>query len=305
MSGYVLTGRHLVLCVPGWKLSPLHVQCRERLMMACMERAMDLSIMPEFASGIDLARNIMVAKFRELPDPKPTDVLGMIDSDLAFDPEDVFAVLEAMATGLEVVGALYPKKIVDYAAVAKAAAEGVPAEELRYHAGQYVGGSTPGSQRFRRTRVSAGGERRFVSATKLGTGFLFIRRDALEKFIAYHEERIRHHSPWEPKGKQALVFFSEPMGPTQAARDALLAVVRRHGRGRSSAEELSAACQVYNAAVDGDELDIYNTEDFAFTTRAIEAGITPWMYLDAKLAHQGTWVFEGQFAKQAAKELGT
>jgi hypothetical protein len=288
--------QHLVLVVPGWKLSPLHASSRERLMMLCMQRGVDLSIMPEFASGIDLARNITVAKFRQLPDQKPDDVLGMIDSDLAFDPDSVFAVLAAMNTGLEVVGGLYPKKIVDFQKGAEATRAGVPTEELRYHAAQFVGGAAPGS---RRAHVSADGKHRFVSADKLGTGFLFMRRDALDRFIAFHSERTEHYSHWEPKGTHHLVFFSEPMGKRQEARDSLLRCAQRHGRNRASVDELVAATHKYNRAMEG-PLDSYQTEDFSFTVRANEAGISCWMYLDAQFAHQGTWVFEGNMGKALA-----
>ena len=283
-----LSGIHLVLAVPGWKLSPLHAQSREMLMMACQRRGVDLSIMPEFASGIDLARNITVAKFLELD----ATHLMFIDSDIAFAEESVFAMLES---DLDVVGALYPKKVIDYGAVGRAAAAGVPDEELRYHAGEFVGGAAPGSRRSYR---SGDGKHRFVDADKLGTGFLLMKRSAIEQFIAYHRPRIAHHSHWEPKGLQHLVFFSELQGPRQRARDALLAMVMRHSRQTASIDELMGACYKYTCAMADDQpLDAYQTEDFSFTARAKEAGIACWMYLDALTAHQGTWVFEGQIAK--------
>lgn len=284
-----LSGVHLVMAVPGWKLSPLHAQSRELLMMRCLERGVDLSIMPEFASGIDLARNITVAKFMELKDATH---LMMVDSDMAFDPESVFAMLEA---DLDVIGGLYPKKIVDYAAVGRAAKSGVPDDELKFHAGQFVGGADAGT---RRTHTSGDGAHRFVEADKLGTGFLLMKRSALDKFIAYHKTRIEHHSHWEPKGLQHLVFFSETQGPRQRARDRLMTAAERFARHTASNGELvSAAYRYAESVAEGTPLDTYQTEDFSFTTRAKEAGIGCWMYLDARLAHAGNWVFEGSIAK--------
>ena len=287
------TGVHLVMAVPGWKLSPLHAQAREMLMMRCLERGVDLSIMPEFSSGIDLARNITVAKFLELPDA--THLL-FVDSDIAFASDSVFAMLEA---DLDVCGAIYPKKVVDYAAVAQASKNGVPDAELKYHAGQFVGGAEAGSRRSKTF-----GKHRFVEADKLGTGFMLIKRGALEKFIAYHCTRIEHHSHWEPKGLQHTVFLSELQGPRQKARDRLLATVERYGRHASSIDELVSAVGRYNIAIAG-PVDAYQTEDYSFTVRAKEAGIGCWMYLDAEIAHQGTWVFEGQIGKMVPhKEAG-
>lgn len=285
---------HLVLAVPGWKLSPLHASSREQLMMECLRRGVELSIMPEFASGIDLARNITVAKFREIPGEPARKRLMMVDSDLAFDPESIFAMLDA---NLDVVGALYPKKVVDYAAVANASRHGVPDAELRLHAGQFVGGAEAGS---RRSHVSRDGKHRFVEADKLGTGFLMMKAEAIEKFIAFHRTRIEHHSHWEPKGEQHLVFFSEPQGRRQRTRDALADIALRYDRRTASADELAKAAYAYADAVKSGELDVYQTEDFSFTTRAKQAGIGCWMYLDSKLAHQGTWVFEGSIAEVLA-----
>lgn len=283
-----LSGVHLVLSVPGWKLSPLHAQSREMLMMRCLERGIDLTIMPEFASGIDLARNIAVAKFLSIPDA--TDLL-MIDSDLAFDPESVFAMLDA---NVEVCGALYPKKVVDYAAAAKASKDGVPDEDLRYYAGQFVGGAAPGS---RRSLQSQDGKHRFVDADRLGTGFLLMKRAAIEKFIAHHRPRIAYRSVWEPKGTQHAVFFSEPQGRRQRTRDALLAMTMRWGRDVAAVYELLRSARAYVEAMEDEDLDVYQTEDFNFIYRAKEAGIGCWMYLDAVTAHQGTWVFEGQIQR--------
>ena len=287
---------HLVLVVPGWKLSPLHAQAREHLMVQCLQRGVDLSIMPEFASGIDLARNITVAKFLEIQD---ATVLGMIDGDIAFNPENVFEILDAIEQGLDVVGVLYPKKVVDYKAVARASQQGVPDEELKFHAGQFVGGGAPGS---RRSWQSASGKR-FVDADKLGTGFLFMARSAIEKFIAFHKKRIEHHSHWEPKGLQHLVFFSELQGPRQQAKDALLDLAQRMAKGMASTDEVLDAAHQFAIAQEG-PLDQYQTEDFNFIYRAKEAGIACWMYLDAQTAHQGTWIFEGNIASvlDAAKK---
>ncbi len=279
---------HLVLVVPGWKLSPLHAQARELLMMQCLHRGVDLSIMPEFSSGIDLARNITVAKFLEIED---ATVLGMIDSDIAFNPENVFEILEAIEQGLDVVGVIYPKKVVDYKAVARASAAGVPDEDLKYHAGQFVGGAAPGSRRSWQSKSG----KRFVDADKLGTGFLFMARSAIEKFIAFHKKRIEHRSFWEPKGLQHTVFFSEMQGARQKARDYLLDLAQREAKGMASPDEVLDAARAFAAAQEG-PMDTYQTEDFNFIYRAKEAGIQCWMYLDAQTAHQGTWVFEGNLA---------
>ena len=293
---------HLILLVPGWKVSALHTKFREMLLMECLRRGVELTVDPEFASGIDLARNISVAKARMVaarPDNADRiNVLGMIDGDVVPKVESVFAVLDAMAQGLEIVGGLYPKKYVDWTATGKAAREGVPDEELRYHSGDMVGGAPAGSRRMMRF-----GKDRFVDADWLGTGFMFMRLDALEKFIAFHSWRTLHRSLWEPTGPQHTVFFSEPQGPRQRARDAMCKMALRYGKHMASIDEMLSAVHKYQCAMADDQpLDVYQTEDFNFVYRAKEAGLGCWMYMDAVLAHQGTFVFEGSMAKRLEHE---
>ena len=80
--------------------------------------------------------------------------------------------------------------------------------------------------------------------------------------------------------------------------------MERYGRHASSIDELVSAVGRYNIAIAG-PVDAYQTEDYSFTVRAKEAGIGCWMYLDAEIAHQGTWVFEGQIGKMVPhKEAG-
>ena len=94
------------------------------------------------------------------------------------------------------------------------------------------------------------------------------------------------------------MFFSEPQGPRQRAKDALLKLCQRQARGMASSDEvLDAAAKYAEATSEGAPLDEYQTEDFNFIYRAKEAGLGCWMYVNAQLAHQGSWVFEGNLSK--------
>jgi len=103
-------------------------------------------------SLIPRARNNFVAKFLHVPE---LTHLLFIDSDLAFDAE---AILRLLCNNQDVVGGLYPKKMlpIDYV-VNIVENPHIPSDDL-------------------------------VEVSKLGTGFMLIKRHVIEKMIKQHPE---------------------------------------------------------------------------------------------------------------------
>lgn len=294
---------HLFLGVPGWKLSPFHAASREQLVLACQQYGIELTIRPEFAAGIERSRNISVAAFREIN----ADVLGFVDSDISFDPSAVITIVNMLMSGkMDVVGGMYPKKGINYDKLEKAIKAGVPTEQLRYHANDCVGnamspdanGQMPGVQ-------SPDAMHRFMEIDELGTGFLFIHRRAVERFIAHHRTRIEYETDYGVHGATHHILFlheRDSRAERQMAAEDLLSTVERGGCVlREQVERYAAACK------DPKTAGRYLTEDYSFTVRwkqmdgcACDAckGLPAkaYAYLDANFAHQGPWLFEGRAA---------
>jgi hypothetical protein len=187
-------------------------------------------------SLITRARNNCVKKFLA---SKSTHLL-FIDSDLEFRVEDIVAMLKS---GHGLVGGLYPKKHINWKAVRAAAEAG--AEDLSAFAADYVVNLSPGEHNC------IGG---CVAVDELGTGFMLIARDVLERYIAAYPE-IQYLSDSDEDRDE----------PVHAVFDCYIDPASKR----------------------------YLSEDYAFCRRAMALGIQPMAYLPAKLAHVGRHVFKG------------
>lgn len=115
-----------------------------------------------FESLISRARNASVAHFLE--DKENTHLL-FIDSDIAFEPEDVFKLI---AANKEVIAGIYPKKYIMWDRLKK----NPEAERVDF----------PMGGEFNMT------EDNFLELDYLPTGFLLISRTAIEKITAAYPE---------------------------------------------------------------------------------------------------------------------
>jgi hypothetical protein len=121
-------------------------------------------------SLITRARNYLVDEFLRGDGTH----LMFIDSDIDFNPMDVLALL---AMDKDIIGGPYPKKTIAWEKIYDAAkfglADGNP-NKLEEYAGDYVFNPVPGTEEIRLDEP--------VEVLEIGTGFMMIKREALEKF---------------------------------------------------------------------------------------------------------------------------
>lgn len=273
---------HIFLAVLGWKLAPYHAQSRERLVLRCVEEGIALTIRPEMGAGIDRGRNISIATMRRSA-PDCTHFL-FIDSDLAFDPDDIF---DMMRTGLDVVGGAYPKKRIDWEAVVDAVHGGVDTRELPKHAGDFVVNAQVGKLRA----MVDGKGHRYAEVEELGTGFLLLRREAIERYIEHYRTEIAYTTDYDPKEVEHHMVFAAQRDPgceLELAKQALLAAAERD-------DVLDDHVGRYRCAIEAGlkANGRYLSEDYAFCRKWRMMGGKVHCAVDVKLVHQGPMLFEG------------
>src|SRR5580704_16480717 len=187
---------------------------------------------------ITRARASLISQF--LDDPSATHLL-FIDADIGFEPEQVLRLLQC---GAEMCAAVYPIKRIDWDKVKKTIDNARPnpaAASLQY----VFEVEDPDA-----VVASAG----FVKVRYAGTGFLMVRRQALEKMCAQYPQ---------------------------------LKFKRDHSLDAASASDNRFALFECMIAQDG----TYLSEDFAFCKRLIDIGGEIWADLNSKLKHIGPMAF--------------
>jgi len=210
----------------------------------------DLDLNVNFKDGdalITRARASLVQQF--LDDPHATHLL-FIDADIGFEPEQVSRLIQC---GAEMCAAIYPIKRIDWDRVRKVIEEKRPnpgAATLQY----VLGVEDPNAV------ITCGG---FVKVRYAGTGFLMIRRGALERMCAQYPQLrfARDHS----------TDAATPSAHRYALFDCLI-----------------------------DETGTYLSEDFAFCRRWTDMGGEIWADLSSRLEHVGPMTFSGDLSSQFA-----
>ncbi len=167
---------HLVVGTPcfGGLVTSLYATSLMRLQNACQQRGgIDLSV--NLLSGdalITRARQNIVGHFLE--HPLATHLI-FIDADIAFDPAQVFRLLDF---NVDMAAGVYPTKRIDWGKVGLMAKAGVP--NLESTALSYV------VEFEDPAKIEA--KNGFTKVRYAGTGFLMIKRQALVKMIEAHPE---------------------------------------------------------------------------------------------------------------------
>ena len=144
-------------CNTEWMMSIL------KLLNSAKETGLNMSFYPIFfESLVSRARNASVAHFLE--DEENTHLL-FIDSDIIFEPEDVYRLIQAEK---DVIAGMYPKKYIVWDRLKK----DPNAERVDFPIGGEI-------------KVT---EDDFIESSYLPTGFLMIKREAILKLIAEHPE---------------------------------------------------------------------------------------------------------------------
>ena len=144
----------------------------------CMQHGVEVKFSYLFnESLITRARNYLVDEFLR----SGYTHLLFIDSDILFNPQDVFALL---ALDKDVIGGPYPKKSINWNAVFTGAEKKLAepdfdktkwnAGELELLTGEYVFNPIPGTQSFRVSEP--------LEVMEIGTGFMLVKRATFDKF---------------------------------------------------------------------------------------------------------------------------
>lgn len=117
-------------------------------------------------SEIAVARNVLVEQFLE----SDCDAILFIDADHAFNAGEVVQMIES---GKDFIGAIYPKKVINWNAIKRAALAGKPANELSRFAGIFTGNFFPGKVTITNTCP--------VEVRSVATGLLLLHRKVFER----------------------------------------------------------------------------------------------------------------------------
>jgi hypothetical protein len=242
---------NLVIATPcfGGQVSAVYAASLFKLQKA-MRGYRDFNLKILFKDGdalITRARASLVSQFLE--DESATHLL-FVDADIGFEPEQVLRLIEC---GAEMSAAVYPIKRIDWARVKssiEAARPDPAAAALKY----VFEVDDPNAV------TEKGG---FVKVRYAGTGFLMIRRSALEQMCARYPQ---------------------------------LQYQRDHSIDAATVSDKRFALFECMIGDDG----TYLSEDFAFCKRWIDIGGEIWADLGSKLRHVGPMTFAGDLSSQFA-----
>ncbi|RVT97851.1 hypothetical protein EOD42_08650 [Rhodovarius crocodyli] len=231
----------------GYMLSILRLVCSPA------GQAMTLSLeMLGHDSLITRSRNTLLARF--LATPGATHIL-FVDSDIVFEPDHV---TRLVAANKEVVAGIYPLKVREWGAATQARmAMGEKPDSASL---LYVGEPCANPER----------DGDFITATYAGTGFMLIRRDAVERMIAAYPEtrysRIGAPDPAIPDGTPCHALFDCVIDPATGS---------------------------------------YLSEDFTFCRRWRAIGGKVWLDTVGRLTHIGAHDFAGEPARRFVSPVET
>ena len=117
--------------------------------------------------GHDVARDTLVHNFMQTEGTH----LMFIDGDIGFKAEDI---LSMMVADKDIIGGLFPRKLIVWEQVAEAVKNGVPPQELHRHAHVYATYALDGKNITTRDGFEP------FEVAYMGTGFMLIKREVLE-----------------------------------------------------------------------------------------------------------------------------
>jgi hypothetical protein len=242
---------NVVVATPCYGGLVTHVYLHSLLKLMAYALAQNFGVALRTAAHDSLvprSRNSLVAGFLDAPDATH---LMFVDADMGFEPETLGRML---AFDADVVAAAYPVKNIDWAKAARVCTGGsATVEELRTAGLHYVGVPRPPAE----CEVRDG----FVTADYAGTGFMLIRRAALERMVAAYPEtkyRVMHTYPAPAQQSQNLYSLFD--------------------------------CMIDPAT------RTYLSEDFTFCHRWRNIGGTIWLDTRSRLKHVGSYEFQGSSA---------
>jgi hypothetical protein len=246
---------NVVVATPcfGGLMSHVYVHSLLKLMSAPGKQAFTIGLLTSaHDSLITRSRNALVKSFLDTPSATH---LFFIDADIGFEPE---AVHRLLAFDEDVVAGMYPVKAIDWTRMSAALRPGMTPDALREASLHYVG--VPEAANVREER---GG---FVTGTYAGTGFMMIKRAAIERLIAAHPETEYRAMQTFPQQKPGgAPYYS-----------------------------------LFDCTIDR-ESGAYLSEDFTFCQRFRAIGGQVWLDTESHLKHVGSMEFLGHAASELTK----
>ncbi len=195
-------------------------------------------------SLVSRARNMLVAKF--MASSEHTHLL-FIDADISFDAD---AILKLLWHDKEVIAAAYPVKEINWEKTEEMVKAGIPIKAAVKESARFAFSAIqPGQTKI---DVSNGA----ISAYDLGTGFMLIKRETIEKMIEAHPE---------------LKYTDDT--------------------GSLSAEEQKYTYNFFNPHIDSRQR--YLSEDYAFCRYWQQLGGKTWLDPSIDLVHTGRYRYSG------------
>ena len=238
----------LVIGTPcfGGQVSSLYAVALLKLQAAFAQRGWSLSFLLQGGDAlVTRARQTIVCHFLE--NPNATHLL-FIDADIGFEPEQVLRLLEFDA---DFTAAVYPIKQINWdlmPAVVQAGRTPIESATLSYVV-------------ERDTNQDLVVRNGFVKSRYAGTGFLMIRRAALEAMIEHYPELRYAHE--------------------HRANDPL--------------DGSRWRCALFNCMVD-QATGFYLSEDFSFCRRWTDMGGEIWVDVFSRFTHVGSFAYQGDFS---------
>lgn len=241
---------HLLVATPcyGGQVTTTYANSLLKLQAACRGRGIDFEwLLLGGDALITRARADLVAHF--LDRPTATHML-FVDADIGFEPEQAFRLMDFDA---EMTAAAYPTKQIDWTRMRDVIAANHP-QPAQASLGYVFEFENPA------LIVARDG---FAKVRYAGTGFLMMRRTAIEKLCtAYPQLKYQHvNTPGDPL--------------------------------RNSPNRFA----LFECLIDADT-GVYLSEDFAFCRRWEALGGELWVDVQSKLTHTGPFTFVGDFSTQ-------
>lgn len=304
-----LRKRKIFLAAPmyGGNCSGMFSRSVADLTAQCAQHGVQIQIYYLFnESLITRARNYCVDEFLR----SDATHLMFIDSDIGFNPQDVLALLAMSGDDSEydVIGGPYPKKTISWEKIKKAVDKGFADEnpnKLENFVGDFVFNPKGGTSQIAINQP--------VEVLEIGTGFMMIRRQTLEKFakayphLNYRPDHVR--TAQFDGSREILAFFDCVIDRgynLQRLFDLINGLVET-GNDPNICDQQYAASQLHMLVSEATELiekekvasKRYLSEDYKFCQDVINAGMKIWLCPWMRLQHAGTYIFGGSLVDLA------
>lgn len=239
-------------------------------------------------SLIPRARNYIMDEF----DRSGCSHMIFIDSDIGFNANDIIGMLAMMSddSPYDVLGAPYAKKCISWEKIKMAVDKGFADEdpqELRKFVGDYVFNPTNNTKEFSVDMP--------VEMLEIGTGFMMIRRSAIELFKKAYPSlwfRPDHVRTEQFDGSRMVMAYFDCLIDRGFTWDDVLPLLTDLANKKGDIDSLAKRAQALAKASEGASRR-YLSEDYTFCQLLRRAGgkvwLCPWMGLE----HSGSYVFGG------------